>query len=656
MTCRSHVFPFTAIVGQENMKKALILNAISFNLGGVLIRGHKGTAKSIAARGLAHLLPEIEVIKGCPFNCNPTVASQMCERCLERVQQGKKVSSVKRKMKVVDLPIGATEDKVVGTLDIEQAIKTGKKIFEPGLLAEAHRGILYVDEVNLLDDHIVDILLDSAAMGINVVEREGISYAHPAHFILVGTMNPEEGELRPQLLDRFGLCVNVEGLPDAQARVEIIRRRVAFESTSDEFMSRWQGEQKQLQARILKARTLLPQVTYDETMLDLAAHIAMEMVVQGHRADIAMIKTAQTIAAYHERNRVLEDDIREAAELVLPHRMRKKPFQEPTVDKEKIQQAINKKKTPPQPPEQSRPQPPQHNDDQTNKASSPDASKEVVFETGQPFLLRHLPGPKERHVKNGSGRRTNIETNNQSGYYVKSKIPEKMKMNDVAIDATLRAAAPYQKERGKEPGVSISVRSQDIRQKVREKKVGNIILFVVDASGSMGANKRMVETKGAIMSLLMDAYQKRDRVGLVAFRGNSAEVLLAPTSSLDLAKRQLEELPTGGKTPLAQGLMTAFNILQGEERKNPDAAILLVLITDGKPNVSMGKTDPFPEARQIASDIRSKGIRSIVIDSENNFIHLGRSGEIAEALGAQYYKIEDIKAGNIVDLITGSLC
>ncbi|MEW6380149.1 MAG: ATP-binding protein [bacterium] len=332
------IYPFTAIVGQEKMKKALLLNAVNPKLGGVLIRGEKGTAKSTAVRALAQLLPEIEVVADCPCGCPPNYKPDMCPVCLERFNTGEKLPVTKRRARVIDLPVSATEDRVVGTLDLEQAIKKGEKKFEPGILAEANRGILYVDEVNLLDDHIVDVLLDSAAMGVNTIEREGVSYSHPARFILVGTMNPEEGELRPQLLDRFGLCVNIEGILEPEARVEVIKRRVLYEDDPASFAKVWEPKQQALRDQIRKAEDILDQVQVPEETLLLIARIAIEMNVDGHRADIIMMKAAKTLAALGGRCEVNKTDIQEAADLSLQHRMRRKPFQKIGMEEEKLSQ------------------------------------------------------------------------------------------------------------------------------------------------------------------------------------------------------------------------------------------------------------------------------------------------------------------------------
>jgi magnesium chelatase subunit I len=337
MTGVKKVYPFAAIVGQEEMKKGLLLNAVNPKLSGILIRGEKGTAKSTAVRALAALLPEIEVVSDCPFGCDPDDVTTMCTECRERIAAGEELPRARRKMRVVDLPVSATEDRVVGTLDIEQAIKKGEKHFEPGVLAQANRGILYVDEVNLLDDHIVDVLLDSAAMGVNTVEREGVSFTHPANFILVGTMNPEEGELRPQLLDRFGLCVNITGILDPALRVEVVRRRAAFEDDPEKFAREWEAEEEKLRRQIVAAKALLPQVVISDEMLFLIARIAIEMGVDGHRADLVMMKAAKTMAALNGREEVSEEDVHQSVDLALLHRMRRKPFQELAIDRQKLE-------------------------------------------------------------------------------------------------------------------------------------------------------------------------------------------------------------------------------------------------------------------------------------------------------------------------------
>ncbi len=336
----NYVYPFSAIVGQDLMKLALILNVIDPSIGGVLIRGEKGTAKSTAVRSLANLLPKIKVVKGCRFNCDPDDLDSLCEECKSR----ENLEFEYRKIKVVNLPIGSTEDRVIGTIDIEKVLKDGIKSFEPGILAEANRGILYIDEVNLLSDHIVDVILDAAAMGKNYIEREGISISHPSKFVLVGTMNPEEGDLRPQLLDRFGLCVEIEGIKNVSQRVEIVKRREEFEKNPEKFIKKWKKFDDRLSRKIEKAKKNLSKVKVDENILLMIAQISIDMNVDGHRADIVMEKTAKALAAFYGDREVKESHLRIAAKLALPHRMRKNPFDELEVETDVIETAIKKVK------------------------------------------------------------------------------------------------------------------------------------------------------------------------------------------------------------------------------------------------------------------------------------------------------------------------
>lgn len=347
-------YPFTAIVGQDKMKRALILNAISSQIGGVLIRGERGTAKSTAARALAALLPQIEVVADCPFGCEPGPIDGLCDLCRDRLGRGETLPTTMRRTKFVDLPVSATEDRVVGTLDIEKAIQQGERRFEPGVLAAANRGLLYVDEVNLLDDHVVDLLLDSAAMGVNVVEREGISFSHPARFMLVGTMNPEEGDLRPQLLDRFALCVDMHGIADPRQRVAIVERRIAYESDPEGFYQEWLPREELLSEEIAEARSRLPGVHHTQRDLYTIAQLTTAFRVDGHRADIVILKTARAHAAWHGRLGIAEQDILLAAELALPHRLKRQPFEEASLDAGQLEDRLKKARSE-APPEQQKP-------------------------------------------------------------------------------------------------------------------------------------------------------------------------------------------------------------------------------------------------------------------------------------------------------------
>lgn len=641
------IYPFSAIVGQEQMKKALLLNAINPRIGGVLIAGEKGTAKSTAARALAHLLPEQNVVDGCLFGCDPADITNLCENCFKMKDI---LPSVRKRMHVVELPISATEDKVVGSLDIEYALQKGEKKFEPGVLAKANRNILYVDEVNLLNDHIVDVLLDAAAMGVNIIEREGISYKHPSSFILIGTMNPEEGDLRPQLLDRFGLYVAIEGISDPDIRVEVIRHRRMYDLNPSEFIARFSDEEDDLKARIIKAQKLLEKVCIADKMLYMIAQICLDMGVDGHRADIIMGKTAKTIAAFHERTDVNEDDVREAAELVLSHRMHNQPFPNQQMDQNKVEESIQKSQQQQQQPQEREEETEQDQKPQEN--TTPDGSMTTQFAEGSPFKVNQKPLSVPRRIdsfkRDGSGRRSVTES--RDGKYVRSRIPDRLTA-DIALDATIRAAAPHQK--GRVGDLAVKIEPSDLREKVRERKMGNTVLFVVDASGSMGAQQRMTAVKGAILSLLIDAYQKRDRVGLVVFRGNSAEVLLPPTSSVELARKCMQTLPVGGKTPLASGLSKGLEVLQREKMINAHTIPRLILISDGKANVSLGSGAPLDDANEVASLIKESGISSVVIDTEQSYIAFGLAHKISDGMGAKYLKLEELQADTIAEAVKG---
>ena len=681
-------FPFTAIVGQTNMKRALIFNAVNTRIGGVLIRGKKGTAKSTAVRSLAALLPEVAVVRGCPYSCRPDNPQPLCPWC---ESHGMEAPSVTRQVRIVDLPVGATEDRLVGSLDIESAIRTGSRSFEPGLIAATHRGILYVDEVNLLNDHLVDVLLDAAAMGRNYVEREGISVSHAAEFILVGTMNPEEGDLRPQLLDRFGLAVEVDSAFTPEERREVVKRRIAYEADPFGFMEAWREVEATERERILRSRQLLGKVVVSEDILELITDICAEYQVDGLRADIVMYKTASTIAAYEGRDHVVAEDVREAAEMALAHRQRRQPFQQPHLVTEQLDSMIDEFQNRPhnrEPQEQDNSQSEEQDDgdpdspeqeEQPHDREDASGSQDQYFEVGAPFSVRSLQmRPPDHRARPAGGRRARTVSGTPSGRYVGSAVPQE-KATDLALDATLRAAAPHQLQRRNRPhpnplpegeGVEMGdspaflVEPRDVREKVRETKTGSLILFVVDASGSMGAQRRMVAVKGAILSLLLDAYQRRDRVGLISFRGTTAQVLLPPTSSVDLAHALLSEMPTGGRTPLSRGLLMAMEVIEAERRKDRNVLPLLVALSDGRANVAMGAADaggsaasqgssslPIAEARAMAAAIKEQRIPSVVVDTETDFLRLGLAQPIAEAMGAPCIKLEELHSDALADTV-----
>ena len=649
------VYPFTALIGQERMKRALLLNAVNPRLGGVLIRGEKGTAKSTAVRALASLLPEIAVNVGCAYGCDPESPDDWCADCLERDAAPPTAS---RRVPIVNLPVGATEDRLTGTIDIEAAIAEGRRRFEPGLLAAAHRGILYVDEVNLLNDHLVDVLLDVAAMGTNYVEREGISLSHPAQLILVGTMNPEEGDLRPQLLDRFALAVEVQGLDDRAERAEVVRRRIAFENDPLGFAARWHDAESAEQARILAARDRLPSVVLDDTMLDLITHLCTELQVDGLRADIVMYKAAVTLAAYAGRDAVTEEDVRDAAELALLHRRRRLPFEQPRMDPGELDRSIQNHRNqtpPPAPPESMSAQPESPADRPDSPAEPPTgqdaASEDRVVAAADPYAVRTIapPASKQQSKAPRSGKRSRVRSETGQGAYVRAK-PASPRPRDLALDATVRAAAPHQRRRreAQPEGPALRVRAGDLHQKVRETRAGNVILFAVDASGSMAARKRMAAAKQAVLSLLLDAYQKRDRVGLIAFRGAQAELLLPPTSSVDLAERRLQSLPTGGRTPLGHALQLGLLSFERHRANHREDVPLLLVVSDGRANVSVGGGDPTAELLGLAGEIRARGIGSVVVDTETGHMRVGVCQPLSEALGATYLPLEQLRAGELV--------
>ena len=642
------------------MRFALILNAINPRIGGVLIRGDKGTAKSTAVRSLADLLETIQVASDCPFNCNPENPEDMCDLCYQK-SQSNQITAVEKKTPVVDLPLGATEDRVVGSLNVERAIKEGIKALEPGILAAANRGILYIDEVNLLDDHVADVLLDAAAMGVNIVEREGVSVAHPSKFILVGTMNPEEGEIRPQLLDRFGLQVSVAGIEDVEQRMQIAKIAEAFDLDPKGFAKEWQQEQVDMKQKISRARQLLSQVSMSDDFLRLIASTCIDLGVKTHRAEIVITRTAKTIAAFDGRTEVNQEDVKKAMELALAHRMRSRPFEPPTLNKERLEKSMSQKQHEhqhqDQKPEQQKkneqqPQEPSEQKDTDQKQAA--KPQERIFEIGTPIDVRAITMPRKRDRiarRKTSGRRMNTLALRNRGRYLRQKMPQEGK--DIAIDATIRAAAPYQWVRSG-PN-AIIVKDEDIREKERVGKTSAVVLFVVDASGSMGANQRMESAKGAVLSLLMDSYQKRDKIGMIAFKGKEAEIILPPCTSVDLALGRLRELPTGGKTPLSAGLSRGLQLLQGELRKDEESKLMMVLISDGRANEGLGGKIK-DELMAISERIKHLGIHTIVIDSEvvdSSFLdmRLGYCHQIADQCQGKYYPLSSLTPESLLRIV-----
>nr|WP_202477445.1 putative cobaltochelatase [Streptomyces sp. SID5470] len=647
------------------MRLALLLNAVSPAVGGVLVRGEKGTAKSTAVRALSALLPEVAVLPGCRFSCDPARPDAECPDGPHEPGNGSA-----RPARMVELPVGASEDRLVGALDIERALAEGVKAFEPGLLADAHRGILYVDEVNLLHDHLVDLLLDAAAMGASYVEREGVSVRHASKFLLVGTMNPEEGELRPQLLDRFGLTVEVAASREPDQRVEVVRRRLAYDDDPAGFATRWADEEAAVRQRIVGARELLPSVRLGDGALRQIAATCAAFEVDGMRADIVMARTATALAAWAGRTEVIAEDVRQAALLALPHRRRRNPFDAPGLDEDKLDETLEEFSgsegsgdddepdpdgpgggggQPPSGPQDERPQDdggsgaqPEAGDGGEPQASGAGSGEQAAARASEPFRTKVLSVPG---LGDGAaGRRSRART--EHGRTTGARRPRGA-LTKLHLAATVQAAAPHQRARGRS-GRGLVVRRDDLRQATREGREGNLVLFVVDASGSMAARQRMSAVKGAVLSLLLDAYQRRDKVGLVTFRGSAAEVALPPTSSVDAAAARLETLPTGGRTPLAAGLLRAHEVLRVERLRDPARRALVVVVTDGR---ATGGPEPVALAGRAARLFAAEGVASVVVDCESGPVRLGLAGQLAGELGGTAVTLDELRADSIAGLV-----
>ncbi|MGQ9778190.1 MAG: VWA domain-containing protein, partial [Thermodesulfobacteriota bacterium] len=534
------LFPFTAIVNQELLKKSLLVNAIDPSIGGVLIKGDKGSGKSTAVRALTDILPKIRVVMDCPFNCDPKNLRLMCKSCQERYEREGQLPWTERKMEIVDMPLSATEDMVIGTIDIKRALKEGIKALEPGLLARANKNILYIDEVNLLDDHLVNILLDAAAMGVNIVEREGISVYHPARFILIGTMNPEEGELRPQLLDRFGLCVEVNALSSKEDRLKVMEYRRDFDSDPWKFEEKFKDAQEMLKKRIANAQLNLSQINIPQNLVEKIVEITKSLGIKTHRADIVMEKTAKALSALSERDYVTEEDLKEAALLALSHRIRQKPFEKGVTPPTEVIETILQERT-----------------------------KEEIFDFEKDAgIKRDL---LELDATSSTRGRDFPKMEGERGLYIKAR--ESKTPKNIAIDATLRKAV---RETGK-----LEVLPEHLMEKVRISKGEALYIILLDSSSSMGIEKKIRFAKTLTQLLLKQSYEKKNRVALLAFRGDDAEILVEPTSDYDKLIDALEKLPTGGKTPLTPALLKAFEMAKKEIKAVPT----VILISDGKGNV-----------------------------------------------------------------------
>ena len=592
-------YPFPAVVGQEAAKQALLLCSISPAIGGVLLCGQKGTAKSTLVRGLARLLPDAPL---------------------------------------VELPLNVTEDRLIGTLDVEAAIRTGRRRLQSGLLHRADGGFLYADEVNLLPEHIINSLLEAAGEGVIRVEREGLSITEPARFSLIGTMNPEEGGLRPQLLDRFGLYAEVHGEHDLEKRCEIIRRRLQYERDPMAFCQHWQKEEQALTQTLNRARALLPQVDVSPEALQFAAQLASEGGCAGHRAELVLCETARALAALEGQRMADPDHVRRAAVFALPHRLRQ------PVSLEEVPENTSPGEDSPHTDSTAAP------DESDRKAAPLPPTEQCQPADELPPMALPFSSPR-RLLLTGAGKRLKARSDTCRGRYVRSRLPISGKVHDIALDATLRSAMLH--ERDRDSCTFVTVRDSDLREKVRERRTGLTVLFLVDASGSMGARRRMGAVKGAILSLLKDAYQKRDTVGLVAFRGETAQQLLPLTRSVELAEKKLQTLSTGGKTPLEAGLHKAFAVLRQQRFREPHSAQLLVLVTDGHAN--MGGADPFECALKAAKCYASEPVQSLVLDTEQGFARFGLAKKLSEALNAEYLNLSSVTKSEIEQSVRSAI-
>jgi magnesium chelatase subunit D len=611
----SVIYPFSAIVGQDLLRLALVLGALRPEIGGVLIRGEKGTAKSTAVRGLAAVLAEAAGVAGQPDN-----------------------GSFGR---LVELPIGATEDRVIGSLDLRRVLRDGEHAFTPGLLAEAHGGVLYVDEVNLLHDHLVDVLLDAAAMGRVHIERDGVSHSHEARFMLVGTMNPEEGELRPQLLDRFGLTVDVRASRDVDERAEVIRQRMAFEADPAAFACRYAERDAALAQRIAAARATIGDVLLPDRELRRIASLCASFGVDGMRADLVLARAAVAHSAWRGAEMVDEEDIRVAAQLALPHRRRRDPFDDPGLDPQTLDEALARATDEAEP--EPEPDPPgggvsntealQGDTRQSNPRSQVSAPPAAPFRTRLltvPGLGDGVPGRRSR-------------ARNRSGAIVAAHATEGF---GVHLFGTVLAAARRVRTSGPP-----RVESDDLRCAIREGREANLVIFVVDASGSMAARDRMAAVSGATLSLLRDAYQRRDKVAVITFRAVGAQVLLPPTSSVHIASRRLARFDTGGKTPLAQGLLAARAMVARERVREPARRSLVVVLTDGR---ATGGPDPVGRAGVAADLLVAEGASAVVIDCETSWVRLGLAEQLAARLGAPTVRLAQLRADRLTDVVRGA--
>ncbi len=653
---RRFVYPFTAIVGLEKAKKALLAVAVNPLIGGVLLRGDKGTGKTTLVRGLASVLPEIEVVANCPFNCNPCNPLEMCDNCYRRWSHGEELSVVKKKMKVIDLPLSITPDRLIGTIDVEKALREGVKVLKPGILAEANRNILYIDEVNLLDDYIADLILDAAAYGWNIIEREHISFKHPARFILIGSMNPEEGELRPQLLDRFGLVVNIGAPMDPDARAEIARRVEEFSVDPLGFTKKYEPLEKELKEKIIRARELLPKVVVDDDLLKMLAKTLVDLKIRTCRAEITVVKTAKALAALNGRTHVTLNDIKEAMELALPHRLELKPFQQPQTlpNMDQFKRKNDKRQ-------------PGHNhmhhhkhhsrgdnsyqsradelglqprDNHHNNYSSIGNSATVIPPADNKLgvSLEQLESIHEKTMHH-RGSRYIYQTLVNKHYGVPiSYIYPVPNPSDIDVAGTLTNMVVNRASIN--DLVKHGLLDDVIAVKIRRSRVPQLAIIALDTSGSMNVLKRIAIAKRIAWEILENSYTRRTWVSLITFRGNGVDIYIPPTRNYAKVLNVLEKTPSGGRTPLPAALERVVEVARSFRSKYPCSYIETILITDGKANKPL-HTSVEEELRTYSALLYRENIDLIIYDTRSRAIEPSISyiDLISSITRAKVYKI-----------------